>query len=40
MKIKISNGTVLTPFRAIKNGTVVVEEGKIIGVHEAFVHVP
>ena len=40
MKIKISNGTVLTPFRAIKNGTVVVEEGKIIGVHEGFVDVP
>lgn len=40
MKIKISNGTVLTPFRAIKNGTVVVEEGKIIGVHEDFVDVP
>jgi N-acetylglucosamine-6-phosphate deacetylase len=34
MKIKISNGTVLTPFRAIKNGTVVVENGQIIGVHE------
>ena len=40
MKIKISNGTVLTPFRAIKNGTGVVEEGKIIGVHEDFVDVP
>ena len=40
MKIKISNGTVLTPFRAIKNGTVVVENGKIIGVHEGFVDVP
>lgn len=34
MKIKISNGTVLTPFRAIKNGTVMVENGQIIGVHE------
>jgi len=40
MKIKISNGTVLTPFRAIKNGTVVVENGKIIGVHEGNVEVP
>lgn len=40
MKIKISNGTVLTPFRAIKNGTVVVEEGKIIGVHEGNIDVP
>ena len=40
MKIKISNGTVLTPFRAIKNGTVVVEEDKIIGVHEGNIDVP
>lgn len=40
MKIKISNGTVLTPFRAIKNGTVVVEEGRIIGVHEGNIEVP
>ena len=40
MKIKITNGTVLTPFRAIKNGTVVVEEGKILGVHEDNVEVP
>lgn len=40
MKIKISNGTVLTPFRAIKNGTVVVENGQILGVHEGFVDVP
>lgn len=40
MKIKITNGTVLSPFRAIKNGTVVVEEGKILGVHEGNVEVP
>ncbi|MDF7816057.1 N-acetylglucosamine-6-phosphate deacetylase [Runella sp. MFBS21] len=40
MKIKITNGTVLTPFRAIKNGTVVVEDGKILGVHEGNVEVP
>ncbi|WP_028664367.1 N-acetylglucosamine-6-phosphate deacetylase [Runella zeae] len=40
MKIKITNGTVLSPFRAIKNGTVVVEEGKILGVHEDNVEVP
>lgn len=40
MKIKITNGTVLTPFRALKNGTVVVEEGKILGVHEDNVEVP
>ncbi|MBB3838862.1 N-acetylglucosamine-6-phosphate deacetylase [Runella defluvii] len=40
MKIKISNGTVLTPFRAIKNGTVVVENGQVLGVHEGNIDVP
>ena len=40
MKIKISNGTVLTPFRAIKNGTVVVKNGQVVGVHEGNIDVP
>ena len=40
MKIKITNGIILTPFRAIKNGTVVIENGKILGVHEGNAEVP
>lgn len=40
MKTKITNGIILTPFRAIKNGTVVVENEKIVGVHEGPVEVP
>lgn len=40
MKLKITNGTLLTPFRAIKNGTLVIENGKIVGVHEGNVEVP
>ena len=33
MKTVITNGTVLTPYRTIKNGSVVIEAGKITGVH-------
>jgi N-acetylglucosamine-6-phosphate deacetylase len=40
MKIKITNGTILTPFRAIKNGTVVIENGQILDIHEGNVEVP
>lgn len=40
MRIKISNGTILTPFRATKGGTVVIENGKILGVHEGNAEVP
>jgi N-acetylglucosamine-6-phosphate deacetylase len=40
MKIKLTNGIILTPFRAIKNGTVIIENGKILGVHEGNVEVP
>ncbi len=40
MRIKITNGTILTPFRAIKGGTIVIENGKILGVHEGNVEVP
>jgi len=34
MKLKITNGTVITPYRYIRNGTVLVENGKIIAVHQ------
>ncbi|MCP1384181.1 N-acetylglucosamine-6-phosphate deacetylase [Runella salmonicolor] len=40
MRQKLTNGTILTPFRAIKNGTIVIENGQIIGIHEANVEVP
>lgn len=40
MKTKITNGTLITPFRAIKHGTVVIENGKIVGIHEGNVEVP
>lgn len=39
-KIKITNGIIITPFRQIKGGTVVVEGGRIIGVHTSDVDVP
>ena len=40
MKIKLTNGIILMPFRAIKGGTVVIENGQILGVHEGNVEVP
>ena len=40
MRQKLTNGTILTPFRAIKNGTVVIENGRILGVHEGSTEVP
>jgi N-acetylglucosamine-6-phosphate deacetylase len=40
MKIKLINGILLTPFRTIKGGTVVIENGRILGVHERNVEVP
>jgi len=40
MRHKISNGILLTPWRSIARGTVVVEDGKIIGVHEGEIDVP
>lgn len=40
MRQKITNGIILTPFRAIKGSTVVIENGKILGVHEGNVEVP
>jgi N-acetylglucosamine-6-phosphate deacetylase len=38
--LKISNGTILTPYRVIHNGTVVVREGKITAVSEGDVEAP
>jgi N-acetylglucosamine-6-phosphate deacetylase len=40
MKSIISNGTVITPFREIANGSVVIEDGKIIGIHSGPVEIP
>ena len=40
MRQKLINGTILTPFRAIKNGTVVIENGQILGVYEGNTEVP
>ncbi|GAB4045129.1 N-acetylglucosamine-6-phosphate deacetylase [Spirosoma litoris] len=40
MKLKIVNGTILTPFRTIRGGTIVVEDSQIIGIHEGPVDVP
>lgn len=40
MKLKITNGTIITPYRSIKGGTLVIENGIITGVHERDVEVP
>ncbi len=34
MKLKIKNGNIITPFRTIKNGTILVDKGKIVAVLE------
>ncbi len=39
MKLVISNGTVITPYREIPNGTVVVENGKITGIYNGPVEI-
>ncbi len=38
--LKIINGTLITPFRYIRAGTVVIQDGVILGVHERDVDVP
>ncbi|GAB3781541.1 N-acetylglucosamine-6-phosphate deacetylase [Spirosoma horti] len=38
--LKISNGTLITPHRYIRGGTIVIENGLIWGVHERDVDVP
>ncbi len=40
MRQKLTNGTILTPFRSIKNGTIIVENGQIVGIHEGNIEVP
>lgn len=40
MRLKITNGTIITPFRYIRNGTVVIENGVILGVHEGDIDFP
>ncbi len=39
-KLKITNGRILTPFRIIPNGTVVVTDNKITGIMEGNVDIP
>ncbi|QRR02194.1 N-acetylglucosamine-6-phosphate deacetylase [Dyadobacter sandarakinus] len=34
MKLKITNATIITPYRYIRNGTVIVENGVILGIHQ------
>ncbi|GAB3792551.1 N-acetylglucosamine-6-phosphate deacetylase [Spirosoma humi] len=38
--LKISNGTLVTPYRYIRGGTLVLEDGLIQGIHERDVDVP
>jgi N-acetylglucosamine-6-phosphate deacetylase len=38
--LKITNGTLITPYRYIRSGTVVVQDGLIVGIHERDVDVP
>ena len=38
--LKLKNGTLITPFRYIRGGTVVLQDGVIVGVHDRDVDVP
>jgi N-acetylglucosamine-6-phosphate deacetylase len=38
--LKISNGTILTPYRIIRNGTIGIVDGKIVGVSERDIDLP
>jgi len=38
--LKLKNGMILTPFRAIRGGTVVIRDGLLVGVHDRDVDVP
>ncbi|KAA0991187.1 N-acetylglucosamine-6-phosphate deacetylase [Dyadobacter aurulentus] len=40
MRTVITNCTLITPYRYIKNGTLVIEDGKIAGIHQGDVDVP
>jgi N-acetylglucosamine-6-phosphate deacetylase len=36
-KVKIYNGTILTPYRTIKKGCILIEKGKIVNVSDSFI---
>jgi N-acetylglucosamine-6-phosphate deacetylase len=38
--LKITNGVLITPYRLIRGGTLVIQDGLIVGVHEREVDVP
>ncbi|WP_461064163.1 N-acetylglucosamine-6-phosphate deacetylase [Spirosoma horti] len=38
--LKITNGTLITPFRYIRGGTIIIQDRRITGVHERDVDVP
>ncbi|WP_020602787.1 N-acetylglucosamine-6-phosphate deacetylase [Spirosoma spitsbergense] len=38
--LKITNGILITPYRLIRGGTLVIQDGLIVGVHEREVDVP
>ena len=38
--LKLINGTLITPYRYIRGGTIVIEDGLILGIHEGDVNVP
>ena len=40
MKLKITNGTIITPYRYIRNGTILVENGKILAIQEGNLDFP
>ncbi len=40
MKLNITNGTIVTPFRELPNGTLTVEDGKITGIYSGDATVP
>jgi N-acetylglucosamine-6-phosphate deacetylase len=40
MRLKITNGHIITPYRYIRNGTIVIENGVILGIHEGNVDFP
>src|SRR5690606_36862446 len=40
MKKEIKNGTVITPYRQLPNGSVVIVDGKIAGEHDRPVEIP
>jgi len=40
MKLKITNGTIITPYRYIRNGTILVENGRILAIQEGNLDFP